>query len=269
MTQGYTILKTPVLSKHEMNEAVEIARRLWEVQKKSANGEFMMLRPGVSADKRKLLALVYKYSSFLNCLVHGGVQLPGYNMAPYAHHNQVQLAFKEPGDEGYAKLEGMQNSIVGHIDQSDGAKHPPGRPLTNYTALFGIVLSSEAERRSDAGNLWLAPGTHQKFAERFRARKHVKWYPQIVKHYFKKSEYPRMKAVRAAPGQAILMHNSTVHGVGPNNSQTDRIHLYWRLTSAARPDGCKRSYPAAAYDPFLETPLLKTLAERQKKRKTK
>ena len=29
-----------------------------------------------------------------------------------------------------------------------------------------------------------------------------------------------MRAVRAAAGEAILMHHQTVHGVGPNHSDT-------------------------------------------------
>ena len=71
-----------------------------------------------------------------------------------------------------------------------------------------------------------------------------------------------MVAVRARPGQAILMHHQSIHGVGPNKSETERIHVYSRLTAANRPPRRQLSYHEATRDLCLETPNLRHLAER-------
>jgi len=77
----------------------------------------------------------------------------------------------------------------------------------------------------------------------------------LAERYFSKAEMPSMQLVHARPGQAILMQWQTVHGVGPNHSETDRIHVYFRLTAAHRPEGSKKTYAPAMMDPTLETPL--------------
>jgi hypothetical protein len=165
----------------------------------SMNGKFVSLRDGVSEDKRKLFALIHRYNPLFKQLF-GGIRLPWSDKAPYAHHNQIQLAIKEPGFKGYSELAKMRHSEVGHIDQPDGRKRPEGRNLCNYTALLGIVLSGATADRDDAGNLWLAPASHRKFAAKFKSLDHVpKYYPRIVTHYFQKKQRPKMKVVRAEP----------------------------------------------------------------------
>lgn len=86
----------------------------------------------------------------------------------------------------------------------------------------------------------------------------------LAERYSSKAEMPSMQPVHARPGQAILMQWQTVHGVGPNHSETDRIHVYFRLTAAHRPEGSKKTYAPAMMDPTLETPLLKGLARKQR-----
>ncbi|CAK8986856.1 TFIIS N-terminal domain-containing protein [Durusdinium trenchii] len=206
-----------------------------------------------------LARLLNRYLPFLHQLLEG-IVLPGSNNSPYGHHNQVQVAVKRPGFEGYTDLARMSSSRVGHIDQSSAKQTPPGKPTSNYSVLFGVVLSGETKTRSDAGNLYLAPGSYQKLAKAFQAfQGKVPWHPNITEHYLGEED-PKMEAVRASPGEAILMHHQTVHGVGPNHSNTDRVNVYFRITASGRPDGLKTSYPKAMQEPLLETPLLQTLA---------
>jgi len=258
LTHGFTVLQQPMLSDEELVEATAVARR---VRFGGSNGEFVFLRHQANEDKRTLFALLYRYLPLLNQMFGGGVRLPFSDKAPYSHHNQVQVAIKQPGFEGYDQLANMYCSDVGHIDQPL-QRQVPGRKAHNFSASFGIVLNGATSDRDDAGNLFVAPGTHMQFADKFqRLDGDPLWYPKIARHYF--DRMPRMQAVRARPGQAILMHHQTIHGVAPNNSDQDRVHLYFRLTACGRPAGRINSYPEAMRDPTLETPLLRSLAAKQ------
>lgn len=226
LSQGYTVLKAPVLSRSEQHEALEAARRVHKGAHGGGNGEFVSLREGVCADKKKLFALLHKYNPLLRQLFNG-IRLPWSDKSPYAHHNQIQLAIKRPGFKGYDELSKMKDSEVGHVDQTDGSKKL-GRVFCNYTALFGIVLSGDTKNRDDAGNLWLAPRSSRQFANKFKQLGRVPTYKPDVKlarQCFGKKKMPAMQAVRAEPGQAILMQWQTIHGVGPNHSGTDRVHF--------------------------------------------
>ncbi|CAE8688165.1 unnamed protein product [Polarella glacialis] len=146
----------------------------------------------------------------------------------------------------------MSSSLVGHIDQPS-KKQIAGKAAANYSLLLGVVLSGDTASRSDAGNLFVALRTHTMLAEAFRKTEGpVPWW---------------MKAVRAKPGQAILMHHQTVHGVGPNHSDEDRVNIYFRITSKGRPEGKLLSHPEAMRDPLRETPLLRELAEAQQQKR--
>jgi len=263
LRQGFTVLQEPQLSVMELEEALAVARRVrYNSTASDGQGEFVFLRETTSEDKRKLFALLYRYLPLLNALFPKGVRLPFSDKAPYAHHNQIQVALKQPGFAGYDELANMYSASVGHIDQPKKRQTPPGKKQCNYSALFGIVLNGSTADRDDAGNLFVAPGTHVQFAEKYKALSgDPLWYPDIANKYF--AEPPRMQAVRARPGQAILMHHQTVHGVGPNSSDQDRVHVYFRLTACARPPGRVESYREAMLDPTLETPLLRALAQMQ------
>ena len=119
-----------------------------------------MLGPG-------FLRLLNRYVPFLHQLL-GGIMLPGSNGSPYGHHKPAaagregvrrpgwaseEAARPWPGFEGYAELNRMASSRVGHIDQSSARQTPPGRPTSNYSLLLGVVLAGETKRRGDAGNL--------------------------------------------------------------------------------------------------------------------
>ena len=65
------------------------------------------------------------------------------------------------------------------------------------------------------------------------------------------------------------MHHQTMHGVGPNHSDQDPLHIYFRLTAAGRPEGSKESYVAAMLNPALETRLLPQLSKRQQFKKAR
>lgn len=261
LQNGYCVL-SPVWSAKEIQEAHEAAQRVRFMSTSSdGKGEFVFLRGSSTPDKLALFSLLNRYIPFLHQLL-GGIVLPNSDKSPYAHHNQVQVALKTPGFKGYKPLEQMSSSRVGHIDQSTARQNPPGKPSSNYSVLFGVVLSGDTAHRSDAGNLYLAPGSYKKLASAFQKLEGPKipWYPNIAEKYLGKED-PKMEAVRAGPGQAIIMHHQTVHGVGPNHSETDRLNVYFRITARGRPRGKKTSYPQAMRDPFLETPLLKTLAD--------
>ncbi|CAE8602926.1 unnamed protein product [Polarella glacialis] len=263
LTNGFTVLQHPVLTDEEVALALGAAQRVRKTSKSiNAGGEFVFLRGQSTDDRRRLFALLNKYLSLLHQLL-GGIRLPGSDWAPYAHHNQVQVAIKRPGFEGYGRLDQMSSSLTGHIDQP-AKKQLAGKAAANYSLLLGVVLSGDTASRSDAGNLFVAPRTHTMLAEAFRKKEGpVPWYADIVGQHLDPENPPRMKAVRAKPGQAILMHHQTVHGVGPNHSDEDRVNIYFRITSKGRPEGKLLSYPEAMQDPLRETPLLRELAEAQ------
>ena len=63
------------------------------------------------------------------------------------------------------------------------------------------------------------------------------------------------------------MQYQTVHGIGPNNTDTDRIQIYFRVTADARPQGCKIHYPAAMRNVSLEMPgLVAAVANKKRAR---
>ena len=257
LSDGYTVLKNPILSEAERTEALAVALRV----RQKSQGEFVsMRRKDCERDKRVLFALINKYLPFLHQLF-SGIQLPGSDWAPYAHHNNLQVAIKKPGFEDYS-LEQIYSAKIAHIDQPHARQNPEGKKLCNYSALFGIVLNGATASRDDAGNLFVAPGSHNKMAEAFQKLDDTPtWCKRMEEQYL--DHVPEMIAVRAQPGQAVLMHHQTIHAVGPNQSDQDRVHIYFRITAAGRPGGNRNSYREAMLDTTRETPLLKQLSEQQ------
>ena len=257
--EGYTVLKTQILSEAERTEALAAAMRVH--QKNNRQNEFVAMRSkDVEKDKRVLFALLNKYIPFLHQLF-SGIRLPGSDWSPYAHHNNIQIAIKKPGFQDYS-LEEMYSARVGHIDQPHARQKPEGKKFCNYSALFGIVLDGATATRDDAGNLFVAPRTHNEFAKAFQKLDDTPaWYERMEEHYL--DRVPEMIAVRAQPGQAILMQNQVIHAVGPNHSDQDRVHIYFRITAADRPRGSLISYREAMLDTTYEAPLLKQWQQQQ------
>jgi len=270
ISNGYSFLKKPLLTQQEISEALAAALRVRQNSKASDNeGEFIFLRRQSSSDKLRLFSLLNKYVPFLH-QVFGGIRLPGSNMAPYAHHNQVQVAVKKVGFEGYERFGKMhaKGALAGHVDQPNAKQRPPGQKARNYSALFCIVLQGDTHRRDDAGNLFVAPGSHNMLAEAFRkVDGPIGWHHDITKQYLNEKKPPRMEAVRARVGQAFLMNHQTIHAIAPNHSDEDRVNVYFRVTAQHRPDGDLLAYHDAMRDTLRETPLLRELAAHQKRRR--
>lgn len=266
MENGFTVLPGRLCTDEELDKCLAAARRVREgrgSEASNAGGEFVFMPRVSSPDKMLLFSLINRYTPFLHQLLNG-IKLPGSDKGPFSHHNAIQVAVKKPGFEGYAKLKKMSDASVGHIDQR-AMKQTSGKPTTNYSVLLGVVLGGDTEDRDDAGNLYLAPKSHVQLASKFKectGSGPVPWHREVAKHYLGRAA-PKMKAVRAKPGQCILMHHQTIHGVGPNHSAADRVHIYFRVQSSSRPDGTCTWYPEAMRDPMLEMPLVHQLAERQ------
>ena len=96
----------------------------------------------------------------------------------------------------------------------------------------------------------------------------IAWSPRILDRY-KVRIAEHLTPVLLRPGQAVLMQYQTVHGIGPNHIDTDRIQIYFRLTAGGRPTGCKIHYPDAMRDVTLELPgLIATFAQKKRQRGT-
>ncbi|CAE7211165.1 unnamed protein product [Symbiodinium sp. CCMP2592] len=268
LEKGYAVLN-PLWSPEEVSTAAAAAHQVRRTKGRDSNNEFVCLRPNIRnqrSEKLMLFSLINRYIPFLHQLLDGFL-LPGHNSAPYDHHNQVQVAVKQPNFEGYADLQGMRSPNIGHVDQTISRQKTQGQPIANYSVLFGVVLGGETGTRDDAGNLWLAPGSHRKLQEAFcKFDGPIGWQTDIAAKYLG-DEAPAMVPVRASPGQAIIMHHQTIHGVGPNHADQARVNVYFRVTASGRGAGKKVHYPEAMRDITKESPHLRQLAARQKRRK--
>ena len=106
--------------------------------------------------------------------------------------------------------------------------------------------------KGDAGNLYVSKGSHKELERAFASTEgDIGWSPSILAKYGISCAAP-LTPVLLNPGQAVLMQYQTVHGIGPNNTDTDRIQIYFRVTADGRPSGCKIHYPAAMRNVSLE-----------------
>ena len=262
LRDGVSVLQNQMLSPDELRRAIVAARRARATSSGSIDNEFIFLRPGSDSDQRMLFSMLNKYVPFLTALL-GRVKLPGSDDSPYQHHNQLQIAIKKAGFRGYAPLEKMAYPGLGHIDQSI-KRQVEDRACANYSCLLGICLQGET-MKENAGNLYVSKGSHKKLERAFaNTEGDSGWSPSILRKYGVRCAAP-LTPVLLSPGQAVLMQYQTVHGIGPNNTDTDRIQIYFRLTADGRPSGCKIHYPAAMRNVSLEMPGL-LAAERRKKR---
>ncbi|OLQ10445.1 hypothetical protein AK812_SmicGene5847 [Symbiodinium microadriaticum] len=113
---------------------------------------------------------------------------------------KVQVAVKQPNFEGYADLQGMTSPNIGHVDQTISRQKR-------------FADNSHVERLQSLGY----SGLHS---------------PQDIAAKYLGDEAPAMVPVRASPGQAIIMHHQTIHGVGPNHADQARVNVYFRVTAS-------------------------------------
>jgi ectoine hydroxylase-related dioxygenase (phytanoyl-CoA dioxygenase family) len=119
---------------------------------------------------------------------------------------------------------------------------PDGRPGT-FTLLVGIFLTDQT--RTDAGNLWVWPGTHRKVATYLRERD-----PDVL---IECAPYPPVdlgvpRQVTGRAGDVLLAHYMLGHNMGGNTTGTTREVLYFRL----RRNGHRTRWRDAVQDPLLE-----------------
>ena len=121
--------------------------------------------------------------------------------------------------------------------------------------------------QGNAGNLYVSKGSHKELERAFAGTEgDIGWSETILRKYDVRCAAP-LTPVLLEPGQAVLMQYQTVHGIGPNITDTDRIQIYFRLTVDGRPPGCKIHYPAAMRNVSLEMPgLIAAVAQKKRAR---
>lgn len=255
------MLQNQMLTADELAQAIDAATRARATSSGSIDKEFIFLRPGSNKEQKVLFSILNKYVPFLTTLL-GSLKLPGSDGSPYQHHNQLQIAIKKAGFEGYAPLEKMSDPGLGHIDQSV-KRQLEGCACANYSCLFGICLQGRT-MKGNGGNLFVSKGSHKELERAFASiQGDIGWSPNILHKYGIRCAAP-LTPVLLKPGQAVLMQYQTVHGIGPNHTDTDRIQIYFRLTADGRPPGCKIHYPAAMRDVSLEMPGLVAVAQKKR-----
>lgn len=256
---GYSLIETG-MGAAELREAASSARRIAE----KTSGEFIRLTSEL--DVENLLKVYGAVKPFIEAL-YGGAKHPRSDRAPYGFHNMVQIAFREPGaagQDGIRSLRSMRPIAVAHVDQPHKRQMPRGKPICNFSCLVGVLLQGDTAERSDAGNIWVSPGSHILLAEAFnKLVGPPRFFTPLSDHYLGAASGAKMEAVRMAPGQAIIAHHQLLHASGPNKSQTPRVQIYFRITAKGRPAGNVMSFPAAMKNPFLEVPRLVKLMTQQ------
>ena len=112
---------------------------------------------------------------------------------------------------------------------------------------------------------YVSKGSHKDLERAFTGTEgDIGWSPNILAKYGISCAAP-LTPVLLSPGQAVLMQYQTVHGIGPNNTDTDRIQIYFRTTADARPQGRKIHHPAAMRDVTLEMPGLVAAVAKKKR----
>jgi len=253
---GYCVLEKFRVRPKVLADVLASAKYLRDKRNKSGK-DFVFLRNIDDEHRNRIFGLLatQPLKRFLNNLLKGGFKQPLEDASPYAHHNSAQLARRCVGEIEWSEM---------HVDQP-AAKQRVGATQQNYTMLCGFMLEGATAERDDAGNLLVAPGSHQALAAAFK-KVHgdtIAWHGHAKQadHYL--GYQPKLKAVRMRSAQVVLMHHQVFHKVAANRSSRDRFCIYFRLTARQRPSGCSKSYPAAMRDPTLETPLLKALVLHQ------
>ena len=262
--EGYCVIETG-MGAAELSAAASSARRIAA----KSSGEFIGVAGKLDMDRKRLVRVYSAVKPLIEAL-YGGAKHPGSDLAPYGFHNMVQIAAREPGaagQNGIRNLRSMTSSAVAHIDQPHKRQLPRGKPICNFSCLVGILLQGETAERSDAGNLWVSPGSHILLGEAFSEMDGPpRFYTPVSKHYLSGSAASgaaSMEAVRMRPGQAVIAHYQLLHASGPNKSSTARVQIYFRITAKGRPAGSAICYPAAMKDPFLEMSRLSKLMAQQ------
>ena len=263
---GYCVIETGI-GAVELGKAAASVRKIAE----TTSGEFVRVAGKLDVDKKRLLTIYDAVKPFIEALYDGAMH-PGSDEAPYGSHNMIQVAIRQPlaaGQDGITSLRSMKSCAVAHVDQPHKRQLPRGKPICNFSCLVGILLEGDTADRSDAGNLWVSPGSHTLLGKAFsKVEGPPGFFTPISEHYLKGASgggAANMEAVRIAPGQAVIVHHQLLHAAGPNKSSTARVQIYYRITAKGRPVGNAICYPAAMKSPFLEMPRLYELMEEQTK----
>ena len=161
--------------------------------------------------------------------------------------------------------------------------HPEqGTTISNFTALLGIPLSDQTAL--GCGNLGLLAGAHHHIELFFQKQREAggplgpdgpEWerfdfeapngcglrhYPESVRDVFRQNAeatadgriWPKPTFMQVKPGDAVLILHATPHGASRVEGPDPRFMAYFRLTSAARPEGNESIYPDALCDNWLE-----------------
>jgi phytanoyl-CoA dioxygenase PhyH len=129
---------------------------------------------------------------------------------------------------------------------------PDGQPAT-FTVLAGIFLTDQT--RTEAGNLWVWPGTHWLVAAYLRERG-----PDVL---IESAPYPPVdlgvpRQVTGRAGDVLLAHYLLGHNIGGNTTSTTREVLYFRLSRNEH----RTRWRDAVQDPLLEFEPVRALIER-------
>ena len=243
-----------------VSEALGAARRL------RAHGEWQYFRDNGQkcADKKVLFGLLEHYSPFLRGLCDGVVEPGATTMCrgSAAEANSIQIAWRQRKKPTGVRI---------HIDNPNSL-HYDGAPQRNATLNLGVVLQGATGERNDAANILVVPKSHLALADAYK-RHHpcarcaqaesdfrstsrrcslTSWrdsevvsyhsQPESMSAHYLGSEKPELVALNAAPGFAYLLHHQTLHGTAPNNSDDDRVVVYFRIRAAGA-NLCLSIYP--------------------------
>jgi Phytanoyl-CoA dioxygenase (PhyH) len=127
---------------------------------------------------------------------------------------QVALRFPslEPLHAPHPHLDGMYTPTNG----------VPQGAIRNFTALVGVILSDIPH--ADMGNLTVWPGSHRQYETAFRERG-----PQALLEGMPQVPLADPIQLTGAPGDAVLCHYQTGHGIAGNSAPSIRYAIYFRL----------------------------------------
>jgi hypothetical protein len=136
----------------------------------------------------------------------GGVEWDRGQIAIRRAHNHPEPAAPEPHIDGFAG--GLNGLEAGRI--------------YSLTALVGVFLTPV--RRPFAGNYTVWPGSQHVYERYFRERGE-----RAMREPMPTPEIGRPVQLMCEPGDAVLVHYQLGHTAAVNNSERDRIAVYFRL----------------------------------------
>ena len=139
-----------------------------------------------------------------------------------------------------------------HIDG-----HAPGQdPPHSFTLLAGVPLTDQ--RRSQAGNLWVWPGSHlHHHASSTNGDRRSSWRPEATRRCSThRWRCPRRSSSSAARGDLLLAHFLLGHNKGGNTADPVRRTIYYRLSVPGHAGRWEQTF----LDPWTDYPRLTDMA---------